>query len=86
MNASIDEECPGWPLIKTAVAYEVIDSTSDRAAELVREGQLTAAALVWARTQTRGRGRGRNEWWSGRGSLTFTLAIDPLEHGLSGRK
>ena len=83
MNFFIDTECSGWPFVKTAVAYDVVDSTSDRAAELVREGRMKLPLLVWARTQTRGRGRGIHRWWSDKGSLTFTLAIDPLEHRLS---
>jgi BirA family transcriptional regulator, biotin operon repressor / biotin---[acetyl-CoA-carboxylase] ligase len=83
MNSFIDTECSGWPFIKTAVTYDVADSTNDRAAELLRNGRLKLPLLVWARTQTRGRGRGLNEWWSDKGSLTFTLAIDPLEHQLS---
>ena len=83
MNSFIDTECAGWPLIKTAVAYDVADSTNDRAAEILRNGRMKLPLLVRARTQTRGRGRGSNEWWSDKGSLTFTLAIDPLEHQLS---
>jgi BirA family transcriptional regulator, biotin operon repressor / biotin---[acetyl-CoA-carboxylase] ligase len=72
-----------WPFVKTAVAYDVVDSTSTRAAELVREGRWELPLLVWARTQTNGRGRGRNHWWSDDDSLTFTVAIDPLVHGLT---
>jgi BirA family transcriptional regulator, biotin operon repressor / biotin---[acetyl-CoA-carboxylase] ligase len=83
MNSFIDTECSGWPFIKTAVTYDVADSTNDRAAELLRNERLKLPLLVWARTQTRGRGRGVNAWWSDKGSLTFTLAIDPLEHRLS---
>ena len=37
---------------------------------------------VWARRQTQGRGQRRNAWWSDEGSLTFTLALDPVAHGL----
>ena len=76
----IDTECSGWPFIRTAVAYDVADSTNDRAAAFcARRPACNLPLLVWARTQTRGRGRGLNEWWSDKGSLTFTLAIDPLE-------
>ena len=73
----------GWPFAKTTVAYDLVDSTSDRAAELVRDGCCALPLLVWARTQTRGRGRGTHEWWSDVGSLTLTVAIDPLVHGLT---
>ena len=79
----LDHDVSGWPFVKTTVAYEVVDSTSDRAAELVREGRCILPLLVRARTQTHGRGRGTHEWWSDTGSLTFTLAIDPLMHGLT---
>lgn len=72
----------GWPFVKTTLVYDVIDSTSDRAAELVREGRVRLPLVVWARRQMRGRGRGSHEWWSDAGSLTFTLAIDPAAHGL----
>jgi len=79
---SEDERHP-WPFVRTLVKYEVLDSTSDRAAELVREGSAELPLAVWARSQTRGRGRGTNRWWSDAGSLTFTLAIDPAAHGLT---
>jgi BirA family biotin operon repressor/biotin-[acetyl-CoA-carboxylase] ligase len=71
-----------WPFVKTTLVYDVIDSTSDRAAELVREGRTQLPLIVWARSQRRGRGRGSHEWWSDGGSLTLTLAIDPAAHGL----
>ncbi len=74
---------PRWPLVRTLVALDEVDSTSDRAAALVREGSLDFPFAVWARRQTRGRGRGSHSWWSDAGSLTFTLAIDPIAHGLS---
>jgi BirA family biotin operon repressor/biotin-[acetyl-CoA-carboxylase] ligase len=72
-----------WPFVNTTVAYDVVDSTSDRAAELLRAGQVALPLVVWARTQTQGRGRGSHPWWSDEGSLTFTLAIDPAGHGLT---
>jgi BirA family transcriptional regulator, biotin operon repressor / biotin---[acetyl-CoA-carboxylase] ligase len=83
MSHCLDVQSSGWPFVKTAVAYDVVDSTSDRAAELVCEGRHELPLLVWARTQTRGRGRGGNRWWSDDDSLTFTVAIDPLVHGLT---
>jgi BirA family transcriptional regulator, biotin operon repressor / biotin---[acetyl-CoA-carboxylase] ligase len=72
-----------WPFVRTLAKYDVLDSTSDRASELVREGDAELPLAVWARTQARGRGRGTNSWWSDPGSLTFTLAIDPAAHGLT---
>jgi BirA family transcriptional regulator, biotin operon repressor / biotin---[acetyl-CoA-carboxylase] ligase len=76
-------ETTGWPFVNTAVAYDFVDSTSDRAADLVRVGRCALPLVVWARRQTQGRGRGTHEWWSDAGSLTLTLAIDPLAHGLT---
>jgi BirA family biotin operon repressor/biotin-[acetyl-CoA-carboxylase] ligase len=76
-------EAQDWPFVRTLLKYDVLDSTSDRAAELVRDGHSELPLAVWASSQTRGRGRGTNKWWSDAGSLTFTLAIDPLAHGLT---
>jgi BirA family transcriptional regulator, biotin operon repressor / biotin---[acetyl-CoA-carboxylase] ligase len=83
MTNSIVDNSSAWPFVKTAVGHDVIDSTSNRAAELLREGRSALPLLVWARQQTRGRGRGSHEWWSDAGSLTFTLALDPTRHGLT---
>ncbi len=71
------------PFVKATIIHDQLDSTSDRAAELVRQGNHELPLVVWARRQTRGRGRGTHEWWSDSGSLTFTLAIDPERHGLA---
>src|SRR5262249_44928450 len=72
-----------WPFVRTMVAVEEVDSTSDHAAELVRKGSIALPLAVWARRQTRGRGRGSHSWWSDAGSLLFTLAIDPVAHRLA---
>jgi BirA family transcriptional regulator, biotin operon repressor / biotin---[acetyl-CoA-carboxylase] ligase len=83
MSCSRHAESFDWPFVKTLITYDVVDSTSTRAAELVRIGHHELPLAVWARTQTDGRGRGHNQWWSDAGSLTVTLAINPREHGLS---
>ena len=36
-----------------------------------------------ADTQTAGRGRGTNRWWTGAGSLAFSLIIDPQDWSIS---
>jgi BirA family transcriptional regulator, biotin operon repressor / biotin---[acetyl-CoA-carboxylase] ligase len=82
MTDSRVDDAFDWPFVKTTLVYDVIDSTSDQAAQLVREGRTQLPLVVWARRQTRGRGRGSHEWWSDGGSLTLTLAIDPAGHGL----
>jgi len=78
-----ESQTSGWPFVRTMVAYEIVDSTSDRAAALLHGGLEALPLVVWAKTQTRGRGRGSHEWWSDAGSLTFTMAIDPAAHGLA---
>jgi BirA family biotin operon repressor/biotin-[acetyl-CoA-carboxylase] ligase len=70
------------PFVKTVREFETLASTSDTARELVEAGGIELPLLVIARHQTAGRGRGDHVWWSGEGSLTFTLAIDPEMHGL----
>jgi BirA family biotin operon repressor/biotin-[acetyl-CoA-carboxylase] ligase len=62
--------------------YDVVESTNDQAALLLRQGLDELPLVVWAKTQTKGRGRGSRRWWSDTGSLTFTIAIDPTAHGL----
>jgi BirA family biotin operon repressor/biotin-[acetyl-CoA-carboxylase] ligase len=69
--------------IRSSFAYESVDSTSDRAAELVMDGAIPLPMLVRARQQTKGRGRGSHAWWSDAGSLMFTLALEPDAHGLT---
>ncbi len=64
--------------------YATLTSTQDRAHELARSvdcGPLPL--LVVAEEQTAGRGRGSNRWWTGRGSLAFSLLFDPAAWDLS---
>jgi BirA family biotin operon repressor/biotin-[acetyl-CoA-carboxylase] ligase len=76
-------EIADWPFVRTVVTHEVIHSTSDRAIELVRHGMTALPLLVWAKSQSRGRGRSDRHWWSDVGSLTFSVATDPAQHGLA---
>jgi BirA family biotin operon repressor/biotin-[acetyl-CoA-carboxylase] ligase len=67
-----------------AVEYhESLDSTQDRAAALAAEG-ARGPLLIVADRQTAGRGRGANRWWTGPGSLAFSLLFDPRDFGLVG--
>lgn len=63
----------------------VVDSTNDvarrRAGELPKEVGLLAVA----EEQTAGRGRGSNRWWTGSGSLAFSVLIDPARFGIEQR-
>lgn len=65
-------------LVARVEHYETISSTHDRAHEVARStdpGPLPL--LVVAEQQTAGRGRGSNRWWTGHGSLAFSLLFDP---------
>ncbi|MGD9723052.1 MAG: biotin--[acetyl-CoA-carboxylase] ligase [Pirellulales bacterium] len=64
--------------------YETLSSTHDRAHEVARTADPgTLPLLVVAEEQTAGRGRGSNRWWTGRGSLAFSLLFDPSAWVLS---
>lgn len=53
-----------------------IDSTNNRALERAKQPHLPCPWLVLTDRQTKGRGRGTNQWWSGAGSLTFSLVLE----------
>ena len=57
--------------------HATIASTNDRAAQCAVSEQLKLPFLVLADRQTAGRGRGANRWWTGAGSLAFSLLIGP---------
>ena len=64
--------------------FAEIDSTNTRAIELLATGDGVATpCLVYAENQSAGRGRGANQWWSAKGSLTFSVVVDFQEIGLS---
>lgn len=65
--------------------FDVLDSTSDEARRRLIARPDLPPFLVRADRQTRGRGRGANAWWSGPGSLLFTLGFDPAAIGLAPR-
>jgi BirA family biotin operon repressor/biotin-[acetyl-CoA-carboxylase] ligase len=82
MSPSGASHAEAWPFVRTFLTFDELDSTSDYAARLIREGKVELPMAVRALRQARGRGRGSHSWWSDAGSLTFTLAIDPMAHGL----
>ena len=53
-----------------------LGSTNDRAKALAREAGAVLPALIVADRQEAGRGRGSNRWWTGPGSLAFSLLAD----------
>ncbi len=56
---------------------QTLDSTNDAARRLATELPLGTAMLIVAEEQTAGRGRGANRWWTGAGSLAFSVLFDP---------
>jgi len=71
-----------FPFVRTVIQQSLVESTSDLARTLLLQGFDDLPLLIWAGRQTRGRGRGENRWWSDEGSLTFSLALDPVAHGI----
>lgn len=71
-----------WPFVKELWSFDELGSTSTVARSMIDDGSSALPFAVWARRQTRGRGQRQNAWWSDEGSLTFTLALDPVAHGL----
>ncbi len=70
------------PFVRTVLRRPEVDSTNDLARSLLLQGLDVLPLLIWADSQILGRGRGENRWWSDRGSLTFTLALNPAAHSL----
>jgi BirA family transcriptional regulator, biotin operon repressor / biotin---[acetyl-CoA-carboxylase] ligase len=62
--------------IRQVEHHAVLPSTNDRAKELARMVGVSLPALVIADAQTAGRGRGGNRWWTGEGSLAFSVLFD----------
>ena len=52
--------------------HQQLESTNDRALELIRQNKIAAPVLIIAEHQTAGRGQRDRKWWSGEGSLTFS--------------
>ena len=62
--------------VKRVERHAVIGSTNDRAKELAAGPLEELPVLIVADRQTAGRGRGKNTWWTGDGSLAFSLLVD----------
>lgn len=65
--------------------HPTIGSTNDRAREIAGAVPYKQVVLILADEQTAGRGRGTNRWWTGEGSLAFSLLLDPGAHGIERR-
>jgi BirA family transcriptional regulator, biotin operon repressor / biotin---[acetyl-CoA-carboxylase] ligase len=57
---------------------EELGSTNDRALQRAKQGATHLPLLVIADRQTAGRGRGGNRWWTGYGSLAFSLLLESI--------
>jgi BirA family biotin operon repressor/biotin-[acetyl-CoA-carboxylase] ligase len=71
--------------IDDAEHHQQLGSTQDRARACAAELAVERSLLVVADRQTAGRGRGTNSWWTGEGSLAFSLLFDPARFGLPRR-
>ena len=69
--------------IRRAEYVPVVDSTNNRALELATDENLELPYLLLAGEQTAGRGRGTNRWWTGNGSLAWSLILDAEALGLT---
>jgi BirA family biotin operon repressor/biotin-[acetyl-CoA-carboxylase] ligase len=56
--------------------HPVLGSTNDRAKECAADAVGPLPLLIVADQQTAGRGRGAHRWWTGPGSLAFSLVLD----------
>jgi BirA family transcriptional regulator, biotin operon repressor / biotin---[acetyl-CoA-carboxylase] ligase len=56
--------------------HKELGSTNDRAVQRAKQGAGQLPLLVIADNQTAGRGRGGNRWWTGPGSLAFSLLLE----------
>lgn len=72
----------GKTFLSSAEHYAQIGSTNDRAKELAAKEHTSLPCLVWADKQTAGRGRGANRWWTGEGSLAFSLLFNAAAAGI----
>ncbi len=63
-------------LVAAAEHFQELTSTNDHAKDLARQTDLPTPYLVVAEHQTAGRGRGANRWWTGPGSLAFSVIYD----------
>lgn len=56
--------------------FQTVGSTQDHAIGRARTAGTPLPLLVVAERQTAGRGRGQNRWWTGAGSLAFSVVFD----------
>jgi len=64
--------------------HPVIDSTNNRGKVLALSNGVPFPYLVLAEEQTAGRGRALKRWWTGRGSLAFSIILPLTREGPRG--
>ncbi|HWA97513.1 MAG TPA: biotin--[acetyl-CoA-carboxylase] ligase [Pirellulales bacterium] len=73
------------PIVDRVEYQPVLPSTNDRAREFASHTPAGTTLLVVADEQTAGRGRGSNRWWTGPGSIAFSLLVDLERRGIERR-
>jgi BirA family biotin operon repressor/biotin-[acetyl-CoA-carboxylase] ligase len=68
-------------LLARVERYDELPSTQDRARQCAHEADCSLPLLIVADRQSAGRGRQGNSWWTGPGSLAFSLLFDPPAFG-----
>lgn len=72
--------------VRSVEVHDEIGSTNDRALALAKNSEIGTPLLILAERQTGGRGRGANRWWSGPGSLTFSLVLSTSDWSLTSER
>jgi BirA family biotin operon repressor/biotin-[acetyl-CoA-carboxylase] ligase len=67
--------------VASAEYHDRVASTNDLAAEIAAKGNPRTPLLIVAGEQTAGRGRGGKRWWTGPGSLAFSVLMDRPDLG-----
>jgi len=68
--------------LKCAEWHDEVTSTNDLALERSSHPSLATPLLIGSTRQSAGRGRGTNRWWTGDGTLTFSVILDMPGLGL----
>ncbi|HEX5442428.1 MAG TPA: biotin--[acetyl-CoA-carboxylase] ligase, partial [Pirellulales bacterium] len=72
-------------LVDRFECHESLASTNDYLREMAARAPRHENLLVIAEGQTAGRGRGGNRWWTGPGSIAFSLLFDPAAREIAPR-
>ncbi len=70
--------------VRRCDVFASLPSTNTYLREAARSPELDHKQMPWlvvATEQTAGRGQGDNRWWSGKGSLTFSLLVEVATFG-----